>query len=177
MSRTLIFILLFTLQALVMGLPVQELEERSHLAPAQVIIHSKLNSVNIHAWSVSNKIDKELTIAPGGGIYVEEYRFNPNGGGISIKMSEKGDMNNIIQFEYTRKGDKIWWDVSYVNQKVTSGSAIVAAGFSVTSKNKDCPQVHCRPGDENCQGIYHNPHDDWASYGCPLDTILYMKIG
>ncbi|PLB44807.1 cyanamide hydratase [Aspergillus steynii IBT 23096] len=176
MSRILIFILLFTLLASVMGLPIQELEGKSQLAPGHVIISSNLKSVKIHAWSVSNKIDKELNVGPGGGTYLEEYRFNPNGGGISIKMSEKGNLDNIIQFEYTRKDDKIWWDVSYVNHKVNSGSAIVAAGFSVTSNKKDCPQVHCRPGDENCQGIYHSPYDDWAAYGCPLDAILHMKI-
>lgn len=177
MAKSFFLVLLIGLLGLVMGLPAQGQDDKSRASPGRILIANNMKGVTISAWSVSNKNDRTFKIGPGGGTYLEEFRLNPSGGGISIKMSDRNDPNNVIQFEYTRKDNTIYWDVSYVNHKHGSGSSIVAAGFSVTSNKPGCPQVHCRPGDENCRGIYHNPRDDWATHGCPLDTLLFMKIG
>ncbi|KAJ5931017.1 hypothetical protein N7466_006510 [Penicillium verhagenii] len=64
------------------------------------------------------------TLSANGGTYTEAWRTNPNGGGISVKLSTQPDQSDVLQFEYTEFTDTIYWDLFYFS---TSGPEILPA--------------------------------------------------
>ncbi|KAA8646076.1 hypothetical protein EYZ11_001919 [Aspergillus tanneri] len=131
----------------------------------------------VYAWSVSDRVSNMHTLSAGGGSYTENWQSNSNGGGISIKLSTSPDQSDVLQFEYTQSGDKIFWDMSNID--LGSGSEFTKHGFSVQPSyvDVDCPTVSCAAGDSQCAQVYLQPTDDHATHGCPIDTSFTLKIG
>ncbi|OAX80692.1 hypothetical protein ACJ72_04969 [Emergomyces africanus] len=124
----------------------------------------------VYLWSVANLGNvPRHTINPGE-TYVEEYRTNPNGGGISLKISKNYSDLVITQFEYTLAGPKVFYDVSNIN-----GYPFVDFGVSLASPSGSCPAVHCPPGVKLCKGAYNNP-DDIATLACSSSQDLTMIL-
>ncbi|KAJ5920776.1 hypothetical protein N7466_009102 [Penicillium verhagenii] len=143
-----------------------------------VLITNNLD-MDVYAWSVSNDVGPMQTLSANGGTYTEAWRTNPNGGGISIKLSTQPDQSDVLQFEYTEAGDTIYWDLSCINME--ANSEFTQYGFSVLptdSGNSDsCPSAVCKAGDSACADAYLQPTDDHATHGCPIDTGLALTIG
>ncbi|KAK2788683.1 hypothetical protein FQN52_003714 [Onygenales sp. PD_12] len=125
----------------------------------------------VHIWSIADtgKVEKQ-EIKPGGE-YSEEYRNNPNGGGISIKMALTEDDSNVSQFEYTLSEPKVFYDLSNID-----GYPFSKYGITLTPSDDECPKVKCDPGVELCNEAYNQPYDDHATHGCPSDSDLTMVL-
>jgi hypothetical protein len=132
---------------------------------------------DIYAWSVADTVSPMQVLTSGGGVYSEDWRVNPNGGGISIKLSLDQEQQDVLQFEYTEAGDTIFWDMSCINME--SSSAFINSGFAVTpsAESSTCPSAICAPGDAACSAAYLQPFDDYATHGCPIGTGLNLVIG
>ncbi|KAL1854149.1 hypothetical protein Plec18167_000067 [Paecilomyces lecythidis] len=131
---------------------------------------------NLYAWSVSdNADDNMITLNANGGTYSESWQTNPNGGGISIKLSTEPDQSDVLQYEYTLSGDTIFWDLSCIN--MGTSSIFTSKGFAVTSDDSSCPTATCAPGDTACADAYLIPTDDHATHGCPSKDNFVLNIG
>ncbi|OKL58339.1 hypothetical protein UA08_06463 [Talaromyces atroroseus] len=131
----------------------------------------------IYLWSVSNTADSEMvTLTAGGQDYSENWRLNPDGGGISIKMSTTPDQSDVLQYEYTLVEPTIYWDLSCIN--MGGNSTFTTAGFAVTSNDSgNCPSATCKPGDTACADAYLFPTDDQATHGCPDTVSMTLNLG
>ncbi|KAE8548345.1 hypothetical protein TMatcc_010846 [Talaromyces marneffei ATCC 18224] len=163
-----------SLGALASALPAT-MQRRDDSAAGGVDIINNMNST-VYLWSVSNTADSPMvTLAPGEQ-YSEEWRLNPNGGGISIKMSTAPDHTDILQYEYTLSDPTIFWDLSCID--MADNSPFTAAGFAVTNNNTDiCPSATCKPGDTACNEAYLIPTDDHATHGCPHTVRMTLNLG
>ncbi|RHZ59251.1 putative antigenic thaumatin domain protein [Aspergillus thermomutatus] len=130
-------------------------------------------SETVYLWSVSDYSSPMQTI-PTGASYTETWRTNPNGGGISIKMSTTTDLASVLQFEYTESGDVLYWDLSSIN--LSPQSALVAAGFGVTIDDASCPTAACAPGDASCSESYQLP-DDVNTRACTTTAAFTLNLG
>ncbi|KAJ5608962.1 hypothetical protein N7528_009529 [Penicillium herquei] len=148
-------------------------------ASGSVLITNNLDK-DVYAWSVSNDVGPMQTLTANGGTYSEAWKTNPNGGGISIKLSTDQNQTSVLQFEYTQATDTIYWDLSCINME--SSSEFTTYGFSVLpsddgSNASSCPSAICKAGDTACSAAYLQPTDDHATHGCPIDTGLALNIG
>lgn len=136
-----------------------------------------VNNLNIpvYLWSVSNSAGDMHELAPQGGNYQEDWRTNPDGGGVSLKLSTIPNQNDVLQFEYTGAEDTIFWDMSCIN--MGTDSQFTKFGFAVKSSSPQCPTAVCQAGDGNCAAAYLKPDDNEATHGCPIDTNFRLEIG
>lgn len=132
---------------------------------------------DVYAWSVTDSVGPMETIKSGGGIYSENWKTNPNGGGISIKLALDQEQHDVLQFEYTQSGDTIFWDLSCIDME--SGNQFTDKGFAVqpSDETSSCPKAICTAGDKACSAAYLQPTDDHATHGCPINTALDLSIG
>ncbi|KAK9367055.1 hypothetical protein V1509DRAFT_641175 [Lipomyces kononenkoae] len=132
---------------------------------------------DIYLWSVSNSADSTMvTLTSGGNTYSESWKTNPDGGGISIKMSTTPDQADVLQYEYTLVSPLIYWDLSCIN--IGNGSEFTTAGFAVTSNDSgSCPSATCKAGDTACADAYLFPTDDQATHGCPDTVQMTLNLG
>jgi hypothetical protein len=132
---------------------------------------------DIYAWSVTDQVGPMETIPANGGQYSEQWKTNPNGGGVSIKLASDPQQDDVLQFEYTVAPDTIFWDLSCINME--SGNLFTDSGFAVqpTDETSSCPKAICAAGDSACSAAYLQPTDDHATHGCPLDTGLSLILG
>ncbi|OKL60540.1 hypothetical protein UA08_04343 [Talaromyces atroroseus] len=128
----------------------------------------------IYLWSVSD-VSSEMYTINSGESYSENWRTNPNGGGISIKMSFTPEETDVLQYEYTYDDPIIWWDLSCINMGDNSGFSTV--GFAVTSDDADCPSAICAPGDYACAAAYLFPDDNTATHACTSSNLLHLNLG
>ncbi|KAL4810069.1 hypothetical protein BDV18DRAFT_52522 [Aspergillus unguis] len=133
---------------------------------------------DVYAWSVANGNSKMQTLSSGGGSYTETWQANPNGGGVSIKLSTSQEQVDVLQFEYTESGETIFWDMSCIDMDRDS-STFTKNGFSVSPSQTgaNCPSVNCHAGDTSCAEAYLQPKDDHATHGCPIDTTFILTLG
>ncbi|RAL16760.1 uncharacterized protein BO97DRAFT_402404 [Aspergillus homomorphus CBS 101889] len=135
-----------------------------------------VNNLNhtIYAWSVSNTQGKMQTLVPSGGTFTETWRTNPDGGGISIKLSSTKEVSKVLQFEYTAESETVWWDLSCINME--KNSWFTTHGFSATPSIESCPSAKCAAGDTNCSEAYQNP-DDVDTLSCSSDSVIKLVLG
>ncbi|KAJ5290915.1 hypothetical protein N7478_000166 [Penicillium angulare] len=127
----------------------------------------------IYMWATSNLAGEMDTIADGES-YTETWQINPDGGGISIKLGTTSEELSVLQFEYTKEDETIWWDMSSINLDKTS--LFVQKGFSVTSNDASCSTVTCDAGNEDCSESYQHPNDvDTRS--CTSTAAFTLKLG
>ena len=128
----------------------------------------------VYLWTTSNVAEDMITIEEGGGHYYEDWQINSDGGGISIKMSTSSDESSVLQFEYTKEDETIWWDMSSINLLKTS--LFVQEGFAVTSNDATCSTVTCDAGDEDCSESYQHP-DDVDTRSCSSSAAFTLTLG
>lgn len=114
------------------------------------------------------------TLTAGGGTYTEQWRTNSDGGGISIKMATSTSESSVLQFEYTKSDDTLWWDLSSIN--LDSDSELISSGFAVTTDDSSCSTASCAAGDTDCADSYQNP-DDVDTRSCSSSAAFTMTIG
>ncbi|KAE8161595.1 hypothetical protein BDV40DRAFT_301236 [Aspergillus tamarii] len=174
MSLTNLILFILALLSVVSSQSLKEHDSTTGLG--NVVIDNNMGTT-LYLWSVDAKEGPMHAVVPGAS-YQETYRLRPDGGGISIKVSTSQDINgDIIQFEYTQAGEKVFWDVSCVNTK--AGSPYYDKGIILLPSNtNDCPHAFaCFRGDSNCKYVYHKSSDDDAAHGCPIRTSFYLKLG
>lgn len=166
--------------ALASALPsgMNNMVRRNNTVPAggSVLITNNL-SQDVYAWSVTNTVGPMQTLTANGGTYSEAWKTNPNGGGVSIKLSTDPNQEDVLQFEYTQATDTIFWDLSCID--MGANSQFTKFGFAVlpTDSTSTCPSAVCKAGDDACNAAYLIPTDDHATHGCPIDTGLALTIG
>ncbi|KAF7121804.1 hypothetical protein CNMCM5793_009357 [Aspergillus hiratsukae] len=134
-----------------------------------------INNMNepVYLWSVSDYASQMQTV-PTGASYTEAWRINPNGGGVSIKISTAADLASVLQFEYTEAGETLFWDLSSID--LHHDSPLIAAGFGVSIDDASCPTATCAPGDVNCAESYQFP-DDHNTRACGTGAAFTLTIG
>jgi hypothetical protein len=155
------------------------------LASVGKISLSNYCDIEYFLWSVSN-IPSEMQHLPPGGVWHETYRTNPNGGGVSVKLSKVKAPIDISQIEYTvdTVNAKIWYDLSNIDAvqqiPVTDGIRIApqySGPLQPSSPHlSNCVTVYCPPNITLCHGIYNKWNDDHATHACPLSTDLVVEL-
>jgi hypothetical protein len=132
-------------------------------------------TADLYIRSVSVE-DGPLHILPAnGGRYDETWRPIVNSTGVSIKIATSMDMTDVLQFEYSAIDPTIYWDVSCIN--LSGDSRLIAEGFTAIASDKNCQPVVCDRDDGDCPDVYHEPDDNYAIRGCPINTTIVMQIG
>jgi len=129
---------------------------------------------DVYLWSTSLDSGSMQTLNSGGGTYSEHWQINPDGGGISIKMSTSTNEDSVLQFEYTENGETLYWDLSSIN--LDSDSDFVTKGFSVTPSDSSCSSATCEAGDTDCAASYQHP-DDTATNSCSTSAQYVLTLG
>ncbi|KAJ6133899.1 Secreted thaumatin-like protein calA [Penicillium sp. IBT 18751x] len=130
---------------------------------------------DVYMWTTSANPGEMKTLSNGGGTYSEEWQTNPNGGGISIKLSTTtSDTDSVLQFEYTVDSDTLYWDLSSIN--MDSSSDFVTSGFSVVPSDSSCTTATCAPGNANCADSYQHP-DDVNTLSCSTSATYVVTLG
>jgi len=128
----------------------------------------------VYLWSVSD-VSSDMVTLNSGETYSENWRTNPNGGGISIKISFTPEQTDVLQYEYTYQYPTIWWDLSCIN--MGDNSEFTTMGFAVSSTDSACESATCAPGDVACAAAYLLPNDDWATHSCVSSDLLKLDLG
>ncbi|KAL4806270.1 hypothetical protein BDV18DRAFT_125100 [Aspergillus unguis] len=128
---------------------------------------------DLYVWSVSANSAPMLTL-PKGKAYQEAWQINPTGGGISIKIGCSSDGSDVLQYEYTKVDDLLFWDMSSIN--MLASSPLVTAGFAVSIDDSSCETVTCAPGDANCSESYQYP-DDHNTRSCSASAAYTLTLG
>ncbi|KAJ5924308.1 hypothetical protein N7466_008495 [Penicillium verhagenii] len=129
---------------------------------------------NVYLWSTSSTSGGMQTLNSGGGTYSEEWQTNPDGGGISIKLSTTDNEDSVLQFEYTEEGETLYWDLSSIN--LESDSDFITSGFSVVPSDSSCTTATCAAGDTNCAASYQHP-DDTDTNSCSTSAQYVVTLG
>jgi len=128
---------------------------------------------DLYVWSVSGT-SAPMQVLPAGAAYQEAWQINPTGGGISIKLGCSEDGSDVLQYEYTKVGDLLFWDMSSIDLK--KESPLVAAGFAVSIDDDSCDTVTCAPGDSACSESYQLP-DDVNTRACSTNAAYTLTLG
>lgn len=140
---------------------------------------SGINIVNnmdqtVYLWSTSDSASDMQTLSAGGGTYTENWRTNSDGGGISIKMATSENEDSVLQFEYTKGDEILFWDLSSIN--LDSDSLFVSSGFAVTTDDSSCSSATCSAGDTDCADSYQQS-DDVDTFSCSTSAAFTLNLG
>ncbi|KAJ5669788.1 hypothetical protein N7462_010858 [Penicillium macrosclerotiorum] len=131
----------------------------------------------IYIWSVSDSDTTGgvmHTVQKKTGTYTEQWRVMSDGSGISVKISTSPKQDSVLQYEYTKTGDKLFWDMSSLN--INSTSPIVQQGFAVTISDDSCETVTCAAGDATCAASYQDPNDR-DTHACRANAAWVLTLG
>ncbi|KAL4884304.1 hypothetical protein BJY04DRAFT_17226 [Aspergillus karnatakaensis] len=128
---------------------------------------------DIYVWSVS-ATSAPMQVLPQGESYLESWQINPNGGGISIKLGCSEDGASVLQFEYTKAGELLFWDLSSID--LNPDSPLITAGFGVTIDDETCDTATCAPGVVDCDESYQFP-DDHNTRACSTNAAYTLTLG
>ncbi|KAJ5173306.1 hypothetical protein N7492_005899 [Penicillium capsulatum] len=147
-----------------------------HRGSGKVTMENRLN-FPLRVESASNVPGDPLTV-PHGQNFTEYWRTNPNGGGISIKLSKEGEGKSVLQYEYTAhkpNPEDLYWDFSNID--LDESSELVAAGFRVTNSDPaNCREFTCPPNCYTCAESYLKPFQKRSRY-CAIDVDFYVTLG
>lgn len=135
----------------------------------QAIIQNKCN-FPVYLWTVSDFASPMTTIASGDS-YSEGYQTNPNGGGVSMKLSTTPDLaGEVTQFEYTLT-DTLWYDISNIN-----GFPFMQWGISLVPSISSCRSVLCPAGVQLCSAAYNTPDENYATAACDTSANTLVQL-
>ncbi|KAJ5221326.1 Secreted thaumatin-like protein calA [Penicillium citrinum] len=135
-----------------------------------------VNNMNqtVYLWSTSDSASDMQALGAGGGTYTESWRTNSDGGGISIKMATSENEDSVLQFEYTKSDEILFWDLSSIN--LDSDSLFVSSGFAVTTDDSSCSSANCSAGDTDCADSYQQS-DDVDTFSCSTSAAFTLSLG
>ncbi|KAF7114170.1 hypothetical protein CNMCM5793_007748 [Aspergillus hiratsukae] len=139
---------------------------------SSVQIVNNLNTT-IYLWSTRDT-SSVMQVVASGETYSQTYQTNSNGGGISIKMATTESQASVLQFEYTKASDTLFWDLSAID--MDSDSEFIAAGFTATPSDSSCSSVTCMAGDSECSEVYQKS-DDVATQSCWATAAITVTLG
>jgi hypothetical protein len=132
-------------------------------------------SKNLFLWSVADGVAPMHTLYASGGNYHEDWRMNPKGGAISIKVAFTPSMDDILQFEYSL-GEKVSWDLSSINMK--KDSLFRKVGFSSwPSDTAGCAAAICPPNGTICKDSFEQVSDNQVIRMCRSDINIITYVG
>ena len=132
-------------------------------------------SKNLFLWSVADGVAPMHTLYAYGGNYHEDWRMNPKGGAISIKVAFTPSMDDILQFEYSL-GEKVSWDLSSIDMK--KDSLFRKVGFSSwPSDTTGCAAAICPPNGTTCKDSFEQVSDTQVIRTCRSDINIITYIG
>lgn len=149
------------------------IHRRDNITSDGVIITNNMDQT-VYLWSVAD-VSSDMTTLNSGDSYSETWRSNPNGGGISIKMSFTEEAVDVLQYEYTLEDPTIWWDLSCID--MGTNSQFTTVGFDVSSDDSSCPAASCAAGDTACADAYLVPSDNQATHACNADVLMTLNLG
>lgn len=166
------------LAATATALPHRARSEESGAVKARDSGNGEIQIVNnldmdVYLWTTSHEAGEMKTLKAGDE-YSEGWVTNPNGGGVSIKMSTSESKDSVLQFEYTQDGDTFYWDMSSIDLHETS--EFVKSGFVAKPSDSSCRSASCKPGDVACAESYQEP-DDVNTYSCGLGSDFTLTLG
>uniref|UniRef100_A0A093UXV8 Uncharacterized protein n=1 Tax=Talaromyces marneffei PM1 TaxID=1077442 RepID=A0A093UXV8_TALMA len=165
------------LSAIATALPAvhnsNNVRHHAHSEHRQLMARQENTDIISDGVKIVNNMEKPVYLC--GEKYAENWRTNPNGGGISIKISFTPAQDKILQFEYTLQYPTIWWDLSCIN--MGDNSEFTTMGFRVSSADPTCASATCAPGDHACGAAYLLPNDDWATHACQSKDVLKLDLG
>jgi hypothetical protein len=95
---------------------------------------------DVTLWSVGGSISPASTLAANGGTYSEQFRVDPQSGGIAIKLTLAPDglFTSAPQtiFAYSLDGAQVWYDLSDVFGDAFAGQSLVEF-----SGDTSCPAI------------------------------------
>ncbi|KAI4140832.1 MAG: hypothetical protein LQ340_007788 [Diploschistes diacapsis] len=133
-----------------------------------------------YIWSVSNSQAPMVALPNTTVGYQEDYRSQPDGAGISLKLATSylGDgeidmSKNVTQFEYTNVPGvgMVWYDISHVNGNAFQGYPVL-----LQPSDLSCPNVTCASDDSVCKEMYNNPNDNAATHACASNADLFFLL-
>jgi hypothetical protein len=126
----------------------------------------------VFIWSTANETNTTANELLPGSCYIEDYRLNPNGGGISLKIATVPTDAIITQFEYTYtvNSSRVYYDISNIN-----GYPFKDWGFILTPSIPSCTTVFCDPGIQFCADIYNAPNDT-TTKSCYTTADLSLNL-
>lgn len=128
----------------------------------------------VYLWSVSETSGPMETVKSGE-TWSDNWKTNPDGGGISIKLSFTEEQTDVLQYEYTLEEPTIWWDLSCIN--MGDNSEFSTMGFDVSSSDGSCESASCPAGDFACAAAYLFPDDNQATRSCQSQDLLVLTLG
>ncbi|OXV09734.1 hypothetical protein Egran_02505 [Elaphomyces granulatus] len=132
-------------------------------------------SHTLFLWSVADGDNVTMQwLNPNGGSYYEDWRLNPKGGAISIKISFTQKREDILQFEYSLK-DTVAWDFSSINMK--QDSLFRKLGFKSLPSDPICPAATCPPNSTTCKDSFEKADDNQVIRVCSSDIGILLIIG
>lgn len=178
--------LVAALGAVVSAIPASHLGRRHPHGHSHSFLHRRDNITSdgveitnnmdqtVYLWSVADTSSDMVTLNTGD-TYSENWRTNPNGGGISIKMAFNEQASDVLQYEYTLDDPTIWWDLSCID--MGTNSQFTTVGFAVTSDDSTCQSASCAAGDAQCADAYLVPSDNQATHSCNSDILMTLNLG
>lgn len=142
---------------------------------AGIEISNNLNGP-IYLWSVGGHVSDMHTLESNGGSWSSTWK-QLDGGGVSIKMATRPDQTDVLQFEYTKGDDNIWWDLSCINMGTKSEFTKYGFGVYPNKRGGDCESAVCKAGEKECADAYLTPYQDENTHACKVDTSFTMQIG
>jgi Bys1 family protein len=150
------------------------------LAAASIVYAHGITVMNhqshtLFLWSVADRDNVPTQwLNAYGGSYYEDWRLNPKGGAISIKISFTQKREDILQFEYSLK-DKVAWDLSSINMK--QDSLFRKLGFRSLPSDPSCPAAICPPNTTACKDSFEKADDNQVIRTCSSDVGILVIIG
>lgn len=129
---------------------------------------------DVYISSVANTTNNTwVHLAPEVGQFAEEYRQNPNGGGISLKIGAVPNTANITQFEYT---DNITLETISYDLSNIDGYPFVEGGLYLVPSNAECGALYCPPGIQLCPNAFNHPWETQVQRACNDSTNLTLFL-
>lgn len=89
-------------------------------------------------------------------------------------MATTESQASVLQFEYTKASDTLYWDLSAID--MDSDSEFITAGFSATPSDASCSSVTCAAGESDCSEVYQES-DDVATQSCSATAGITVTLG
>jgi hypothetical protein len=89
-------------------------------------------------------------------------------------MATSESEDSVLQFEYTKGDDTLWWDLSSIN--LASDSLFISSGFAVITDDSSCSSATCSAGDTDCADSYQQS-DDVDTFSCSTSAAFTLNLG
>lgn len=150
--------------------------DQGSASPGSLVIHNHCNFEIFYVVTLAENFPKP-PLYPGQVASVP-FQNKEDGSGMSVKMTKTEDdltpAVNELQFETTLAADRVYYDLSRVNDK--HGEWVPYSYFAVVTNHPNCRRLTCLAGDYRCLDEYVLPPDDYATTACDSDAIIHLHL-